>query len=64
MRTAIAALPARLSLSTSVGIAVRNGEGPVPYQTLLEEADEAMYAAKRNGRNQTSLRAASEVRAP
>jgi diguanylate cyclase (GGDEF)-like protein len=64
MRTAIAALPARLSLSTSVGIAVRNGEGPVPYQTLLEEADEAMYAAKRNGRNQTSLRAAREVRAP
>jgi diguanylate cyclase (GGDEF)-like protein len=58
------ALPARLSLSTSVGIAARNGEGPVSYEALLTEADEAMYVAKRNGRDQTSFGAPVEVRAP
>jgi diguanylate cyclase (GGDEF)-like protein len=56
MRTAIAALPARLRLSTSVGVAVRNGDG-VSYEHLVEDADRAMYAAKRNGRDRTSLSA-------
>jgi diguanylate cyclase (GGDEF)-like protein len=56
MRTAIAAVPARLRLSTSVGVAVRNGDG-VSYEALLEDADRAMYAAKRNGRDRTSLSA-------
>jgi diguanylate cyclase (GGDEF)-like protein len=54
MRNAIAAIPARLRLSTSVGVTVRNG-ARVSYEALLEEADRAMYAAKRNGRDRTSL---------
>jgi diguanylate cyclase (GGDEF)-like protein len=59
MRTAIASLPARLGLSTSVGIAVRGREAALSYDALLAEADEAMYAAKRNGRDRTSFAVAT-----
>ncbi len=55
MRTAIAALPARHHLSSSVGVAVRGPADAVSYETLLEEADRAMYVAKRNGRDRTSM---------
>jgi diguanylate cyclase (GGDEF)-like protein len=54
MRTAIAAIPAHLRLSTSVGIAVCDGNG-ASYESLLEDADRAMYIAKHKGRDQTIL---------
>jgi diguanylate cyclase (GGDEF)-like protein len=59
MRIAIAAVPAQITLSTSVGVAVRDADGLASYDDLLKEADEAMYGAKRSGRDQTSLRAVS-----
>jgi diguanylate cyclase len=41
------------AITISSGIALfRRGEGP---QSLIERADEAMYASKRGGRNRTSL---------
>ena len=46
-----------LQLSTSIGVAVQ-AEGPVDGERLLRRADEAMYAAKRNGGNRFEISAA------
>ena len=46
-------LPVTVSLGVSAADSVRAGE--VARDTLLQEADEAVYASKRNGRNRVSI---------
>lgn len=41
----------RVSLTTSVGIATFDGDAEDDLDTLLRRADQAMYAAKRSGKN-------------
>lgn len=43
----------RLSLSASIGISICNGQS---YESLLHEADQAMYLAKADGRSRIHLR--------
>ncbi len=40
-----------LSLRVSVGVAEASPEQPTSLRTLLQHADEALYQAKREGRN-------------
>ncbi|MBI2296755.1 MAG: diguanylate cyclase [Betaproteobacteria bacterium] len=40
--------------SSSIGIACYPNHGP-DLETVLENADQAMYASKANGKNRTSL---------
>ena len=46
-----------LSVTISIGVAMTRRQGDTP-QALLKRADEAVYEAKKNGRNQVILRAA------
>jgi two-component system, cell cycle response regulator len=63
LRACIAAEPFRLnpttqlSITTSVGIAVLEGETDTP-ETIFKRADNALYAAKRDGRNRVVADAA------
>jgi two-component system, cell cycle response regulator len=44
----------RLHLTVSVGVAVLSPQGPETDETLIAAADEALYGAKRAGRNRVS----------
>lgn len=44
----------RISATTSIGIAYGTGAG-LPFEAILSLADDALYAAKRQGRNRTEL---------
>ncbi len=61
IRTAIAAMSIELdrgstSVTISAGIVqVNNGESNVTLEQLLDRADQALYVAKNNGRNQTRV---------
>jgi two-component system, cell cycle response regulator len=50
LRTEIAAAPTPVPVTASAGVATWEGEPP---ETLLRRADEALYAAKRGGRDRT-----------
>jgi diguanylate cyclase (GGDEF)-like protein len=54
MRESITALPAQLPLTASVGVAICEA-GTASYDDLLEEADSAMYLAKRGGRDRVAV---------
>jgi PleD family two-component response regulator len=41
--------------TVSMGIATYHGKHPVKKHVLIQEADAAMYAAKRDGKNRISL---------
>lgn len=57
IRTAIASIRVRpdLHLSVSIGIAVRASGQEISAADLIDQADQAMYDAKRRGRNTASL---------
>jgi two-component system cell cycle response regulator len=46
-----------IAITASVGLATRKGEKDTP-ETMFKRADEALYAAKRRGRNQVAVDAA------
>jgi two-component system cell cycle response regulator len=48
-----------IRITASFGAAVCNDENPEELQTLLRRADEALYSAKRHGRNRVELAPAS-----
>ncbi len=41
-----------LNMTLSIGVSMRTGESQVPLHNLLQQADKALYKAKRGGRNQ------------
>ncbi|MBX7539441.1 GGDEF domain-containing protein [Qipengyuania sphaerica] len=49
--------PAAISCTTSIGIALHEGEGKPQLSDLLKRADKALYEAKRDGRNRHRLAA-------
>ncbi|WP_114392359.1 sensor domain-containing diguanylate cyclase [Oleisolibacter albus] len=54
-----------LPLGVSVGVAVhQGGAGAEPSQRLVDRADQAMYAAKRQGKGHCALAPAAEAGAP
>jgi diguanylate cyclase (GGDEF)-like protein len=60
MRAAIAASPVAtgagaLAVTASFGVAVLDPARPVPTKDLLQRADQAMYRAKREGRDRVAL---------
>jgi diguanylate cyclase (GGDEF)-like protein len=60
IRESVAAAPAKfegkeIAVTVSVGVA-EAGSGPRTPESLLGEADEALYLSKKNGRNRVSLR--------
>lgn len=42
-------------VTVSIGIAVRTPHTDVQIEQLIQEADEALYASKQNGRNQFTV---------
>ena len=44
------------AVSISVGVAFLQSSAKVPTTQLLDDADRALYAAKRGGRNRVSVR--------
>jgi diguanylate cyclase (GGDEF)-like protein len=44
-----------LSISISVGVAMFDGSSNDTWETVLEQADNALYASKRHGRNRVNL---------
>lgn len=54
-----------LSITASIGVSTYNVTGaPRPYTQLFEEADAALYAAKRGGRNRVAHYAAEANPSP
>jgi len=53
----IASDAGEIRITTSIGGAVTEGTGPVEGKTLIERADQAMYRAKRAGRNRVVVAA-------
>ncbi len=43
----------QLDITVSIGLAARSGRADTP-ETMLRRADEALYEAKRNGRNRVA----------
>jgi two-component system, cell cycle response regulator len=58
LRVEIAAAPAPVPVTASAGVATWDGEPP---ETLLRRADEALYAAKRGGRDRIEAAAPATV---
>jgi diguanylate cyclase (GGDEF)-like protein len=58
LRTEISAAPAPVAVTASAGVATWEGEPP---ETLLRRADEALYAAKRGGRDRIEAAAPATV---
>lgn len=50
--TPIVAADTRLTVTLSMGVAVKNGESAIELEAFLAEADRALYKAKAGGRNQ------------
>ena len=51
----------KITLTTSIGIATAQPDGvPVSSETMLQHADQALYHAKANGRDQLSIYAVSQ----
>ena len=44
-----------VSVTASLGVASGDAEGVSTVDTLLDRADQAMYSAKQNGRNQVAV---------
>jgi diguanylate cyclase (GGDEF)-like protein len=64
LRTAIAqAHPTGIPITVSLGLSAASGE-EVVYETLFKAADEALYEAKRAGRNRVATAPAPPVLAP
>jgi two-component system, cell cycle response regulator len=68
VRTAVADEPfvlqeggTRLPVTVSVGVAVTGAEDDDTQESLLKRADDALYAAKREGRNRTVTAAGAEM---
>jgi two-component system cell cycle response regulator len=59
---AIAGLEKPIDLTTSIGVTLSE-TGREPAADVLKRADEALYAAKREGRNRVVLNVARDVRA-
>jgi two-component system cell cycle response regulator len=51
----------QINLSASVGIAHRSGKEAFPVKELVEQADQALYQAKKNGKNRVCFYSASPV---
>ena len=51
----------RLPVTVSIGIAVTGSDEDDTQESLLKRADEALYAAKRDGRNRTVTAAGAEM---
>jgi diguanylate cyclase (GGDEF)-like protein len=49
-----------LSYTVSIGVAIYNSSHPMQKNQLITIADEALYASKRNGKNQVSIGAAAK----
>jgi diguanylate cyclase (GGDEF)-like protein len=52
-KVAAATFPGGLKLTISVGVAAT--DQPAQFTTLMERADQALYAAKQGGRNQVRV---------
>jgi len=65
LREAVAGLSARFgfTVSASFGVAARGGKFD-DIEAMLDRADQAMYAAKRNGRNQVTTETAAHAPLP
>lgn len=46
-------------ITVSIGIKCASGKAPIHHQQVIEAADQALYKAKRNGRNRTEVAASS-----
>ena len=44
-----------MSVTISIGVSVLHHDDPVTAKELVEQADQALYTSKRNGRNKVSL---------
>ena len=45
----------RVALSVSIGLVYHDGQTPLHMQTLIDAADQALYAAKDSGRNRVCV---------
>lgn len=57
------ARPGRLEVTVSLGVAAAHG-GDVEYERLFATADQALYNAKRDGRNRVACQSAERVEQP
>ena len=54
----------QVQVTASFGVAVSSKENPIESQGLLRLADDALYRAKKYGRNRTELADMTQVGAP